>query len=311
MIRRSSVAEVVEPRRRRLRLRAGHLFILPYVLFMTAFGLGPAVYAALISFAKFADGTPRFFVAGLDNYRYAFTDFRFKDVFGNVSMFLLISVPVGVVGCVALALLLHARTGWFSSLMRTVYFIPGAVAGPALVLLAVFLIDPRISPFSPVLHLLGFRDNTQVVQTAHLPALFTIIGFFGGAGGWIAIFYGALQGIPPELLEAGRVDGANAWQSALYIKLPLIRRFVIFMGILTFAVNIQIFTEPTLIGAALFNSQTVSPTWSPNQLAYAFAFTYGQFGAAAALSLLMIFIGMVAAFIIIYGTKFYQTDAAS
>ncbi len=299
-------------RRRRAwwRPRASHFFLLPYAVFLLAFGVGPALYAVLISFAKFQDGTPQFFAAGLDNFGYALHDFRFAGAFAHVGTFLVLSVPLGVAGCVVLALLLHARTGWFATTMRTVYFLPGAVAGPALVLLAIFLIDPRISPFSPILHALGLRDNVQVVQTSHLPLLFTLIGFFGGAGGWIAIFYGALKGIAPELLEAATVDGATAWQSALYIKLPLISRFVTFMAILTFAANIQIFTEPTLIGAALSYASTVSPTWSPNQLGYTFAFTYGQFGAAAVVSLAMIAIGMGAAFLIIYGTKFYQTDVA-
>ena len=297
--------------RRFWRLRAAHFFILPYVLLLVTFALAPAIYALLISFAKFTDGTPQFFAAGFSNFQYAYTDFRFKEAFDNVMSFVVVSVPFGIVATVFIALLLHARSGWWSNLMRVIYFVPGAVAGPAVVLLAIFMLDPRLSPFRPLLTALGYHDDTQVIQTGHLPVLFTLVGFFGGAGGWVAIFYGALKGISSEVIEVATVDGANAWQSALYIKLPLISRFVIFMSILTFAGNVQIFTEPTLLGDALFGSSPISATWSLNQLATGFAFTYGQFGAAAALSLLMIAIGLVTAFAIIYGTKFYQTDAAN
>ena len=153
----------------------------------------------------------------------------------------------------------------------------------------------------------------DVIQPGHIPVLFTLMGFFVGAGGWIAIFYGGLQGISHELLEAAVIDGANGWQMAVWVKLPLIRRYVIYLFILTFAGNIQIFTEPQIISVSfsLFGFSTISQYWSPNQLSYYFAFNTGNFGAAAAISLLMVAIGLAGATLIIRATGFFRTDAAA
>jgi len=300
-------------RRRWLLPRAADIFVLPYVFFLLAFGIGPGVYALVLSFSSFANGTPQYFAAGLQNFVTAFTDFRFGAAFVNVFQFLIISLPFGVIGVTAIALLIHARTGWFSDLMRTIYFLPGAVAGPTVVLLALFMCDPQVSPFRGILALFHMQTIVDVIQPSHIPLLFTLLGFFVGAGGWIAIFYGGLQGISHELLEAAIIDGANGWQMAIWIKLPLIRRYVIYLFILTFAGNIQIFTEPQIISVSfsLFGFSTISPYWSPNQLSYYFAFSIGNFGAAAAISLLMVAIGLLGAMLVIRATGFFKTDAAT
>ena len=305
--------EKIRSRRRWMIPRAADVFVLPYVLFLLAFGIGPGIYALVLSFSSFANGTPQYFAAGLQNFVTAFTDFRFGTAFANVFQFLIISVPFGVIGVTAIALLIHARTGWFSDLMRTIYFLPGAVAGPTVVLLALFMCDPQVSPFRGLLAALGMQTIVDVIQPSHIPVLFTLMGFFVGAGGWIAIFYGGLQGISHELLEAAIIDGTNGWQMAIWVKLPLIRRYVVYLFILTFAGNIQIFTEPQIISVSfsLFGFSTISPYWSPNQLSYYFAFSIGNFGTAAAISLLMVVIGLAGATLIIRATGFFRTDAAA
>jgi multiple sugar transport system permease protein len=289
------------------------MLVLPYALFLLAFGVLPGIYALVLSFASFPLGTPEYFAAGLQNYVTAFHDFRFGPAFVNIFQFLLISVPFGIIGVTGLALLLHARGGWFSNLMRTLYFLPGAVAGPTSVLIAFFMLDPQTSPFKGIFQALHMETMTEVIQPSHLPLIFTLLGFFVGAGGWIAILYGGLKGISTDLLEAAAIDGANVWQTAFYVKLPMIRRYVIYLFILTFAGNIQLFTEPQIISESFSFAgiATISPTWSPNQLSYYFAFNYGNFGAAAAISLLMVAIGLVGAFAIIRLTGFFNTDAAA
>ena len=71
---------------------------------------------------------------------------------------------------------------------------------------------------------------------------------------------------------------------------------------LTVAGNVQVFAEPQLFG---------SKYWSPNQIGYAFAFEIGNFGASAAISLLMVTVGLFAATLIIKYSGFYQTDATA
>lgn len=281
--------------------------MLPYALLLFVLGVGPGIYALVISFAKFVEGRPQFFQAGLSNYVTAYSDFRFAGVFRNVAQFLLISLPFGVIGVVAIALLLHMREGRFATSMRAIYFIPGAVAGPTVVLLAIFMFDPNISPFEDLLHLMGYSVINDVIRPESAAFLFTLIGFFAGAGAWIAIFYGALNGISHEVLEAATMDGCSAWQAAWHIKLPLISPYVAYMLILTFAGNVQLFAEPQLISAA--GASPIPQPWSPNQLGYQFAFGLGNFGASAAISLLMLLIGLAGAVIILRATTIFHVEA--
>ena len=141
----------------RRRYLTTYLFVLPYVLVMLAFGLGPGLYALLLSFADFSTGMPIYFAAGFSNYLAVFTDFRFTFTMGNIAEFLVISVPLGIAMVVILAILLQMRPGPASTTFRTLYFTAGAVTGPVLVLLAIFMLDPSISPFQDLLKAYGLQ----------------------------------------------------------------------------------------------------------------------------------------------------------
>jgi multiple sugar transport system permease protein len=287
-----------------------YLFVLPYFVVMLAFGLAPGLYALAISFADFSAGKARYFAAGFSNYLAVFKDFRFTFTSVNIAEFLVISVPLGIVMVVILAILLHMRPGPLSTTLRTLYFISGAVTGPVLVLVGIFMLDPSISPFQAFLKGMGFHLTNDVIYPGSLPIIFTLLGFFSGAGIWIAIQYGALETIPPELMEAATIDGANAWQKALLIKLPLIRPYIIYQFILIFAGNVQLFVEPQVLGGGnnLGVGGNVPTVWSPSQLAYNFAFEMGNFGAASALSLILLAIGVGAAYLIIRWTGFFNIE---
>jgi len=277
---------------------------------MLAFGLGPGLYALLISFADFSAGVPDYFAAGLNNYLTVFNDFRFTFTFSNIAKYLVISVPLGIAMVVILAILLQMRPGKLTTALRTLYFIPGAVTGPILVLVAIFMLDPSISPFQTLLKGMGFSLLNDVIYPGSLPVIFTLMGFFSGAGLWIAIQYGALEGLSNEVLEAATIDGCNVWQKILHIKLPLIRPYIIYQFILIFAGNVQLFVEPQILGsnANVGVGANVPTVWSPNQLAYNFAFEMGNFAAASALSLLMLVIGLGAAYVIISWTGFFNIE---
>ena len=94
--------------------------------------------------------------------------------------------------------------------------------------------------------------------------------------------YGALNTIPTDLEEAARIDGAGPVTIALRLKLPLIRKWIAYMVILSFATGTQLFVEPQLVNQASFGM--VPDTWSSNQLAYQLAFRYADFNGAAAVS---------------------------
>jgi multiple sugar transport system permease protein len=128
--------------------------------------------------------------------------------------------------------------------------------------------------------------------------------FFTGAGNWIVIQYGSLQSIPDDVLEAARIDGANAFQIAFLIKLPLIRKYLIYMLILVMAAGLQIFVEPYLISSSVYPG--IAKDWSLNQLGYTLAFLGSNLGAATALSLMLLLVMVVLALIVIFRTDFFD-----
>jgi len=291
----------------RFRINPAYVFLLPYLISMIMFSLGPAVYAFVLMFATFKGGKPQFFTAGLANILTALKDRDLVPAFENVGRFLLVSIPFGLIFVVLLAMLLHARPNRFSLAMRTLYFIPGAVVGPPLVMLFLFTLNPDLSVFRSFLHLLGFTDIKQVVNNNTAPVIFTVMGFFGGAGGWIAVMYGAMQGISEELIEAAVMDGCNPIQLAWLIKRPLIGRYIAFMLITIVAGNVQLFAEPQLMSTV---TATIDKLWSPNLISYNWAFGIGNFGAASVISVLMIILGIVCAYAVIRATNFYSSEIA-
>jgi multiple sugar transport system permease protein len=302
-------ARIISRRRNRIRRSVeAYSFLLPYLLVMLAFGLGPGIYALLISFADYSTGLPRYFAAGIKNYLTVIKDYRFGFTFANIGKFLLISVPLGIALVVLLALLLHMRPGKVSSTLRTLFFIPGAASGPAVVLLVIFMLTPSVSPFGFLLKALGLNSFNSIITPGSLAFIFFIMGFFVGAGMWIAIQYGALEGISSEIMEAATMDGCNAWQKAIHIKLPLIQPYIIYQFILIFAGNVQLFVEPQLLGNQTYIKANVPLVWSPNQLAYSFAFDLGNFGAAAAMALLMLLIGLGASYLMVRWTGFFKIE---
>lgn len=274
-------------------------------MLLVLFGVFPGVYAVFLLFAEFDQGTPRFFEAGLENFRIAFTDFRLGEVTLNLAKFLAVSVPLGVFLVTLLAVLLHMRRSRGAAVLRTLYFVPAALAGVPAVLLTIFMFDPNVSPFAPLLRMLGNESVVNTLSQGNLPTIFMIISFFAGAGAWIAIFYGGLNAVPQELIEASVVDGASPWQLAWHLKVPMIKPYIIYMLVIVFAGNVQLFAEPQVLKAAAV--APISPTWSPNQLAFSFAFELGLFGVAAVISLAMLIVGLLAAAIVLRFTDLFRT----
>ena len=117
---------------------------------------------------------------------------------------------------------------------------------------------------------------------------------------------GALNNIPEELIDASSIDGANVFQVAWHVKLPLIKKWVFYMIILAFAAGTQLFVEPQLISEA--SSGLISPAWSPNELAYVFAFQNDNFNYAAAISLDLLVVGLVCAALLVARSGLFEID---
>jgi multiple sugar transport system permease protein len=163
-----------------------------------------------------------------------------------------------------------------------------------------------VSPVGFLLQALGFQTFGQVIAPENLPVLFAAIAFWTGAGGWIVVMYGALNTISPEVLEAARIDGAGAWQTARRIQIPLLRKWIVYMVILAFAGGTQLFVEPQLLSQASVG--VAGRDYSPNQLSYDFAFQNNDVNTAAAVSVELLLIGLVVAALFVARSGFFDAD---
>lgn len=291
-----------EKRRARRDTRMSYLLLLPYLLLLIMFGVFPIAYAFGLSFFD----TIEMVFWGLTNYDFVFNDFRVPQAAINVLVFVSLWVSLTIVGVTALSLMLDSVGRRSATMLRTIYFLPGAVTSSAIVVLWLFVLDPSVSPFQSVLHLFGWVTRADVVSGLGLAGVFAIMAYFSSSGGWIVVFGGALSSLPTEVMEAARIDGAGRFQLATRIKLPMIWRSIVLMGILSFAGGLQLFVEPQLMGLA--GPQFAQNDWSLNQMAFQYAFRMGDFGASAALSTLLVGSSILIALVIVFATKFYKLD---
>jgi len=278
----------------------GMLMFLPYLVLLVMFAIVPIVMAASVSMEKsmtIPDGL-------FGNYLFVLQDFRFLPAVINVSLFLLIYLPAMLIVVAGLSLLLDSIQSRYTVPLRLAYLVPAGITGSVAILVWYFMLEPTYSPFAPIFAEFGWTQGTDIFNASNLIYIFALMTFFTGAGNWIVIQYGSLQSIPDDVLEAARIDGANAFQTAFQIKLPLIRKYLIYMLILVMAAGLQIFVEPYLISSSVYPG--IAKDWSLNQLGYTLAFLGSNLGAATALSLMLLLVMVVLALIVIFRTDFFD-----
>ena len=276
---------------RRAQSTFGYLMVSGYVVLLLAFGILPTIYAAYLALTK--NGS----FVGFGNFVRAVQDYRFLPAVGHVAAFIAIWLTSLVIIVVILAVIVHAiRVRWLSSASRFIFYIPGALAGASSVLLWLFMLDPTVSPVSGLLRSLGFATFVDVVgNEGNLPVVFTIIAFWAGAGGWIVIMYGALNNIS--------VEGAGPLATAWYIQIPLLRKWISYMAVMSLAAGTQLFVEPRVLSQA--SKGVVGLDYSLNQVAYLYAFRQNDFNGSAAISLMLLVVAAgLAAFFVFRGGLF-------
>jgi multiple sugar transport system permease protein len=118
------------------------------------------------------------------------------------------------------------------------------------------------------------------------------------AGYNMIILYAALRTVPAERYEAAAIDGAGAWRTAWYIKIPAVRPALLLCLIFSVIGSFQLFAEPNLLQRLAPN--VISSSYTPNLYAYSLAFTSQEVNYAAAVSFLLGLVIVVVSYVVLY-----------
>jgi multiple sugar transport system permease protein len=258
----------------------GYLFITPWLLGLVFFVAGPILVSLGLSFTSYDILSPPKFV-GLLNYSHAFfKDVQFWPSLARTFYYAVVMVPLGLTGSLLLALLLN-RGLKGTNIYRTFFFLPSLTPGVALGVVWLWLLQPKLGPVNTVLSKVGlggypwFTDSSSVIPSFILVSLWAGMG-----GGTMLIFLAGLQGVPKELEDAARVDGAGAWRKFWNVTLPIITPTLFFNLILGIIGALQVFT----VAFVATNGGPDYGSWFFALQIYQQSFSYLQLGYGAALA---------------------------
>jgi len=261
------------------------VFITPFFVLQAMWVLGPAVYAVWLSMHQDLNGMTGPF-NGLDNYARVAGSDSFGTSVSHIVTFLVISGPIFLLGATLIALLIDSGAGWGRSIARVVMYLPFTLPPTVAVILWAFNYSPDASVFGPILHLLGVKNAIDLGTPDNLPRAISNLVLWQNLGAWIVLLTATLGGIPDEIIEMARTEGAGAWALIRYIKLPLIVPTMVLMLISVSQYMATLYTEPVLLGSTLQVDATYTPNmWIGNLASQGF---FSQAAAAAMLILAVI-----------------------
>jgi ABC-type sugar transport system permease subunit len=268
------------------RNATGYLFTGPAIVVLAAFLLYPIGYSLWLSFHEWNGYTPRWgpFV-GLANYLALVRDDVFWKATWNSIVFVIVRTPLEVGLGFLLALLLNRKMRG-RSLLRTLFFVPVVMS-----LIVVTIIFQRIYEANTGL-LNTFLRGIGLEALAHpwLGDPATALGAVIAVSVWknvgfsLVILLAGLQGLPRDVIDAARVDGADAWQLTTRVIAPLMRPILALTALLSIIGGLKVFD-------LVFIMTRGGPTYSTEVLAtmlYRQAFELNEMGTASAIAVILV-----------------------
>lgn len=257
----------------------GYAFVLPNMLGILVFFLLPALFSLGLIFTDYQFANPDVSFTGLDNLRRMFRDDEFYDAIRATGIFLL-SVPVSLVLAFAVALVLN-RNVYLKSLLRGMFFLPYISSGVAVAFVWMLLFQPSQGPINEFLRLVGidsppgwFADTDTAMYAIDIIQVWFMLGYN------MIIYLAALQEVPPELLEAAKIDGAKGWTTTWRIIWPLVSPTTFMLLVTGLIMTMKSFG---LIQAITQGGPSGSTTIL-SLYVYRTAFSYYEMGYASAIS---------------------------
>ena len=269
--------------RRRRRL-IGLLYVAPAVIFVLIFTAVPLIGMVGMSFTNWSLITPPKFT-GLTNFQQAFVDGQFWGSLGYTLKYTFLITPILMVGGYLLALLVAPNTP-LRRTTRAIIFVPVVIGLGVSSLMWVWLFDPTFGLINQALADLGLIDKPiQFLGVDADVSTWSIIGsvVWKVLGFGMILFVAAIQAIPSEINEATMVDGATFWQRTRRVTVPLTRRTILLVTLVSVIGSLLAFDQFYIMTAGQPFNQTATAVF----FIYKNSFPYLHLGYGAALSLIL------------------------
>jgi multiple sugar transport system permease protein len=280
-----SVAKYLQ---RKLDKRFFTLVTLPGFIVVTAVTLVPIIFGIYLSFTNYQPIQPSYKFAGLVNYREFLHDPQAHQAVVNTLIFAGVGIVIEMVLGVGLALML-SRPIRGIGVFRTLYILPLMVAGIASAVAWRALLNTSNGWVNYFFSVLGIpQPNWLASPHTAMPSVI-LADVWAGVPTVAIIVLAGLLVVPPEPVEAARVDGASAFQIFLHITLPALRPVLAFAMIFRL---VDLFRQIALFQIVTGGGPGLATTVL-NYFVYQSTFVFGELGYGAALAVILVILMII------------------
>lgn len=246
---------------KRKRYAWAYLFILPQVIFYLAFTFYPIIMSYVYTLYDWGGIGPLKNFVGLDNFKRLFNDAQFWKSYRNSMVYMVGSVLFIMPLSLLLAIVLNSKKVKWKVFFRTVYFIPAITTAAIVAVVMKMIFGSGNAFFNSLLMSIGILDEPQrwLLHPDSAMVILIVIGSWLYFGMCMIYWLAILQSLPPDLFEAAKIDGANAWNSFIHITIPQLIPASLVILLLTILQSFHVFdlVLPLTGGGPFFATQTV------------------------------------------------------
>ena len=218
----------------------GYFFIMPGILYLLLFCLGPILFSLIVSFTEWDVIRPMQFI-GLKNYERMLRDPLIAQSLKVTAKYTLITVPALNVVTFFVAILLNAEIRGIS-FYRTVFYMPSIIPVIANSALWMFLYNPMYGMLNNIMRAIGMQPVAFLYnKSTVIPALAVMQIWM--SGNTMVIYLAGLKGIPNHLYEAIEIDGGSSFHKLLYVTIPMMSPIIFYNVVMSIITCMQTFAQ--------------------------------------------------------------------
>lgn len=270
-----------------------YLFVAPALIVFIVFSIYPILNTIFLSFYEWDMISPTKEFVGIKNYQTLFRDVKFYQTLSNTFVYMLLTVGLGVILAIALALFLRKDTR-INKFMQNLIFTPYIVSLASISFLWMWLMNNDFGLLNYLLSLVGVGPIDWLGNPKVALISLVIISVWKTLGYNTLIILSALQNIPKHLYEAASLDKATKRQTFFKITLPMISPTLFFLTIVSIIASFKVFETIQIITNG-------GPQNSTNTLVYSiyeYGFQFYKIGYASTIGVVLLVI--ISIFTIIY-----------